>query len=396
MEKITLGAIEFSIPTTKEEFAAMTNKMNEDQPGLRENTLVYYMVASDGTAVASMAKEGKFATLNILFQSISQLADPDDKEIIATIDSSTAHDIYEVFTPFFDDEQPHANIEFLKNAVDNNLEIEISIVSKNADSIIKAEHMFYLFENNLVKGEEAEARQALLDAFGVYPTKIMQPNGSSGDIEITAQNNTGMDKFETVMANPDAVAKLFEDGNRIVPSAAIRAGVGVGKENIFMFHAAVNIAANIGDQNLIDSHASVGSSAQLGNGNKIGSFVSLEGVLSPANANCCGMRDHNFLGTYARLGTGVMLGSGNFLGSNVDISLGTPLKDCREDSDTYGAHVTYRYLGEDGFNNLAVMINRSVRKFNDVEVLPGELLLFDNTEEFKARFEGDDRIKADS
>jgi hypothetical protein len=48
------------------------------------------------------------------------------------------------------------------------------------------------------------------------------------------------------------------------------------------------------------------------------------------------------------------------------------------------------------FNSLAIAPNNAVRLFNEVSLVPGEYILFENNEEFMARFEGDDRIKAKS
>jgi tetrahydrodipicolinate N-succinyltransferase len=160
-----------------------------------------------------------------------------------------------------------------------------------------------------------------------------------------------------------------------------------------MFHAAVNIAAFIGDDNLIDSHASIASAAQIGNKNKIGSFVSLEGVLSPANAQPVLIGDENFIGSFARIGTGITLGNRNFIGAGVNISKGTKLKDCRDGSPSKGSYLNVQELNG-AFNNLAIAPNNAVRVFNEISLVPGEYILFENSEEFMARFEGDDRIKA--
>lgn len=249
------------------------------------------------------------------------------------------------------------------------------------------EEIFARFNRGEMRGRDTESRQALLDSFSVLPNRYLDASGNF--IEAGEPGIGGIDKFPSLLS-VDA-ARLFADGNRIVPSAMIRSGTYIGKRNIIMFHAAINIAAYVGDDNLIDSHASVGSSAQIGNKNKIASFVSLEGVLSPANAVPVEIGDENFIGTFARIGTGIRLGQKNFIASGVNLSLGTKLRDCR-DSSARGQYITLRDLGE--VSNLCITPNNATRNFNDVDLVPGEYALFENSPEFMARFEGDKRIAA--
>lgn len=246
--------------------------------------------------------------------------------------------------------------------------------------------VFNLFQEGTYRGSSEKERQALLDAFTTRPNRYLTPGGEYTDEAFAIG---GIDKFRSLLAV--CGERLKADGNRIVPSAMIREGVYVGKRNIFMFHAAVNIAAYIGDDNLIDSHASIGSAAQVGNKNKIGSFVSLEGVLSPANAKPVIIGDENFLGSFVRIGTGIEIGNRNFFGSGVNLSLGTKIKDCRDSSPLKGSYVTPENLiGE--LNSLVVAPNNAARTFAGVALVPGEYILFENTEEFMSRFERDSRI----
>lgn len=269
--------------------------------------------------------------------------------------------------------------------------------------------LFDLFNAGALRGSDPAARQALLDSFSILPNRFLTEGGQfvvplqedpvflrrvssftewSGPIAEIAPG--GIDKFPSLLSI--RANELLLDGNRIVPSAMIRDGVHVGKRNIFMFHVAVNIAAYIGDDNLIDSHASIASSAQIGSKNKIGSFVSIEGVLSPANAEPVIIGDENFFGTFVRIGTGIRVGNRNFIGAGVNLSLGTKLKDCRGDSPTRGEYITVREIN-DRFNDLAITPNNAVRSFEGVELVPGEYVLFANSPDFMARFEGDIRIR---
>lgn len=273
----------------------------------------------------------------------------------------------------------------------------------------KTSLLFDLFNAGALRGTDAVARQALLDSFSLLPNRFLTEGGQfivplqedpvflrrlksftewSGPINEISPG--GIDKFPSLMSI--RANELLLDGNRVVPSAMIRDGVHVGKRNIIMFHAAINIAAYIGDDNLIDSHASIASSAQIGNKNKIGSFVSIEGVLSPANAEPVVIGDENFFGTFARIGTGMRVGNANFIGAGVNLSLGTKLKDCRIESPTRGEYVSVRDIN-DHFNALAIIPNNAVRDFEGVALVPGEYVLFANSADFMARFEGDLRIR---
>lgn len=269
--------------------------------------------------------------------------------------------------------------------------------------------LFDLFNVGALRGSDPAARQALLDSFSTLPSRYLDASGRfivppreaplfvrrvpsfvAAEQTVADAAPAGIDKFPSLIAVRGE--ELLADGNRIVPSAMIRDGVHVGKRNIFMFHAAVNIAAYIGDDNLIDSHASLASSAQIGNRNKIGSFVSIEGVLSPANAEPVTIGDDNFLGTFVRVGTGIRIGSRNFVGAGVALSLGTKLKDCRPNRPTTGDYVAVRDLNG-CFDSIAIVPNNAVRTVDGVGLVPGEYVLFENTPDFMARFEGDNRIR---
>lgn len=264
------------------------------------------------------------------------------------------------------------------------LESDLSMSANSSEEkALRAEIIFGLFNDGLCRGGDTLQRQTLLDSFTFLPNRFLTADGSFSDDALLAG---GVDKFPSLLSVRANI--LHEDGNRIVPSAMIRNGVHVGKGNIFMFHAAVNLAAFLGDNNVVDSHASVGSAAQIGNGNKLGSFVSIEGVLSPANAKPVILGNDNFLGSFVRIGTGIVIGDKNFFGSGVNLSLGTKLKDCR--SDAKDEYVTVESLGI--INSLSFAPNNAVREFNGKKLLPGEIIVFENTEEFMKRFERDERM----
>jgi len=271
-------------------------------------------------------------------------------------------------------------------AIDKREEIEEIVVKLSVDNPsdeykkVRSELIFGLFNEGIFRSVNENERQVLIDSFLFLPNKYLSSDGY-----FYSDNPSAIDKFPSLMSVRKE--RLLTDGNRIIPSAMIRNGTYVGRSNIFMFHAAVNLGVYIGDGNLIDSHASLGSAAQIGNENKIGSFVSLEGVLSPANAKPVMIGNRNFLGSFVRIGTGIVLGDDNFIGSGVNLSLGTKLKDIR----AKGEYLSVSDITP--LSKLAILPNNAKREVEGVEVLPGEYILMDNKEEFRARFEGDSRIK---
>lgn len=421
MTAIILNQKEYQAPTSKESFKSLIEQITPAHGELREKSLLFYLSSKNDSEIsytASMVGEGKYGTLHLLFELLGQPKYADVGFITKKLSSAQIQTMVSAFTPFLDERSSHPNVNLLLSALENKAEVTCTILNisagneKNKDSYLqfRTTTLFNLFNEGALRGCDAPARQALLDSFGTLPNRYLTESGEFliskeedpfflrqvEGFSVLENNNAnfssagGIDKFPSLISQRGA--RLLADGNRIVPSVMIRDGVHVGKRNIFMFHAAVNIAAYIGDDNMIDSHASIASSVQIGNKNKIGSFVSLEGVLSPANAAPVFIGNENFLGSFARIGTGLVVGDNNFISAGVNISLGTKIKDCRNDSPTKGQYVCARdFNGQ--FNNLALTPNNAVRNFNDVDLLPGEYIVFENTPEFMSRFEGDSRIK---
>lgn len=420
MTTFTLNRTEYAVPASKADFSALVEKLSAQHSGLRERALLFFLrcAGKDGASyVASMVGEGKYGTLHLLFELLGRPDFSKQGYTERALDGQELENLLSAFSPFMGDGQSHPNIEFLIKAREGGSKVSASILAQ-ADERTKIlpEYMKYrtnvlfdLFNEGALRGSDGTARQALLDSFSYLPNNFLTAEGGfltpksqateplrgvAGAEEIGGGTIDaavgGIDKFPSLLSV--RAERLQKDGNRVVPSAMIRDGVHVGKRNIFMFHAAVNLAAYIGDDNMIDSHASIASAAQIGSKNKIGSFVSMEGVLSPANAVPVYVGDENFIGSFARIGTGIVVGNKNFIAAGVNISKGTKLKDCREGSASKGDYVNVQDLNG-SFNSLAIAPNNAVREFNAVKLVPGEYILFENSEEFMRRFEGDDRIK---
>lgn len=414
MATFTIHSTTHEIPNTAEQFTALVATLAEQHAGLRNEAMTFFLRREDtGEVVASMVGEGKYGTLHLLFEAMKRPS-LSAGYVEMVLNSDIVASLFTAFTPFHAEQASHPNVAFLSAAKEAGAPVRCGIVSPLTDALkgnaqylkYRTTLMFDLFNDGALRGLDGSARQALLDSFSFLPNRVLTAEGAfagsegapstflrafepgAGEEAARPHGWGGIDKFPSLMAVRGA--RLKADMNRIVPSAMIRDGVYIGKRNIFMFHAAVNIAAYIGDDNLIDSHASIASAAQIGNRNKIGSFVSFEGVLSPANAQPVIVGDDNFFGTFARVGTGITIGNNNFIGAGVNISRGTKLHDCRAGK---GGYLAVQELNG-RFDNLVIVPNNAPREFNGVQLLPGEYALFENSEEFIKRFEGDTRIKA--
>ncbi len=418
MTQFALNNNSYPVPGSKSDFASLIDQISQGHSGLKERTVCYFLEArkADGQPffVASIAEDGKFGTLHLLFEAVGRPDFSASGFFDQTLSTAQVEALLSAFAPFMAESPSHPNVAFLTRAKEEGAGVRVGIINQATDALksnvayvsFRTNALFNLFNEGALTGLNGLARKAILDSFGFLPNQELSAEGtfltvggesstirSSPALALGSAAVGGIDKFPSLMSVRSE--RLKQDGNRIVPSVMIRDGVHVGRRNIFMFHVAVNIAAFIGDDNLIDSHASIASAAQIGNKNKIGSFVSFEGVLSPANAAPVVIGNENFVGSFARIGTGITVGDKNFIGAGVNISKGTKLRDCRQSSASRGAYINVQELNG-SFNGLVIAPNNAVRSFNDVNLVPGEYILFENTPDFMARFEGDDRIKAKS
>jgi len=417
MKSFRLGGEEFAVPTVAEEYAQLEGRLAVRSGTDTADFLLVAFSSDRGGRLdwgAAMAEGGKLLPLLVGELLDRPACEPGFFEARLSHDQvGTLRAVFELAMP------PALNgvLRILTEAYTERRAVTVTVLLKSAQTpSAEGEYLrrrttllFDLFNAGALRGTDPAARQSLLDSFSTLPNRFLSEGGQfivplqedpvflrrvksyaewSGPIGELSPG--GIDKFPSLLSI--RANDLLLDGNRIVPSAMIRDGVHIGKRNIFMFHAAVNIAAYIGDDNLIDSHASIASSAQIGDRNKIGSFVSIEGVLSPANAEPVIIGGDNFFGTFVRIGTGIRIGNRNFIGAGVNLSLGTKLRDCRSQSLTRGEYVTVREINE-RFDELAITPNNAARDFEGVALVPGEYVLFENTAEFMARFEGDSRIR---
>lgn len=242
-----------------------------------------------------------------------------------------------------------------------------------------------LFSAGTLNALNPEHRNPLTKVFAGLPTIWMSIGGIPEDY------HEARDKFPSWL--------MFKDptDNRFAPTSFARYGSRFGSRNTLMMGAAVNFGVSIGNDNLLDGHCSIASCVQMGDRNKVGSFVSMEGVLSPVNEQPVIVGNDNFFGTRCRVGTGMVIGNGNFWGSGVDVSKGTPLRDLREDSETFGKYVKAGSKeGIQGADNIMVTVNRARRRVGNTWIYPGEYILTNNSEENRSRFERNDDLNANN
>ena len=242
-----------------------------------------------------------------------------------------------------------------------------------------------LFSKGICNSLNDEHRLPLTKVFAGLATVPMSLAGIPQDV------GECYDKFPSWL--------LFNDigSNRFAPTSFVREGAELGNGNTLMMGVAVNFGAKIGNGNLIDGHSSIGSCVQIGNDNKIGSYVSMEGVLSPMNKQPVIVGNNNFFGSNSRIGTGIIVGDKCFWGSGVDISLGKPLRDFRQNSETFGQYVKAGDSnGIQSKDSLMITINSSVRQYHEMTIYPGEYLLHDNSEENQKRFENNDDLTSNN
>lgn len=294
------------------------------------------------------------------------------------------HDVQLVeLEKIFRDANHSGSAEFIASAKGRQKDAVICIMATNEPPTCEEESylILTLFSNGTLNALNPEQRNPLTKVFAGLPTIWMSTGGIPEDYR------EAHDKFPSWL--------MFNDPgtNRFAPTSFARYGAHFGSGNTLMMGAIVNFGVSIGDDNLLDGHCSIASCVQMGSRNKVGSFVSMEGVLSPVNADPVVVGDDNFFGTRCRIGTGIVVGNGNFWGAGVDLSLGSPLMDIRKDSLTLGQYVKAGdQNGIQNSNDTMVITNNAKRTINGASVLPGEYLLDNNTHANQERFARNDDL----
>jgi 2,3,4,5-tetrahydropyridine-2-carboxylate N-succinyltransferase len=126
-----------------------------------------------------------------------------------------------------------------------------------------------------------------------------------------------------------------QGGFRVVPSAAVRQGVYIGK-NVVLMPSFVNIGARVDEGTMVDTWATVGSCAQIGKNVHLSGGVGIGGVLEPLQAGPTIIEDNCFIGARSEVVEGVVVGRGSVISMGVYIGQSTRIYDRDTGDVSYG------------------------------------------------------------
>lgn len=130
-------------------------------------------------------------------------------------------------------------------------------------------------------------------------------------------------------------ADFKQAGFRVVPSAAVRRGVYIGK-NVVLMPSYVNIGARVDEGTMVDTWATVGSCAQIGKNVHLSGGVGIGGVLEPLQAGPTIIEDNCFIGARSEVVEGVVVGRGSVISMGVYIGQSTRIYDRETKQVSYG------------------------------------------------------------
>ena len=131
------------------------------------------------------------------------------------------------------------------------------------------------------------------------------------------------DKVVPKFASYDEAA-FKAGGFRVVPPAAARRGVYIGK-NVVLMPSFVNIGAYVDEGTMVDTWATVGSCAQIGKNVHLSGGVGIGGVLEPLQANPTIIEDNCFIGARSEIVEGVVIEEGSVISMGVFIGQSTKI-----------------------------------------------------------------------
>jgi 2,3,4,5-tetrahydropyridine-2-carboxylate N-succinyltransferase len=131
------------------------------------------------------------------------------------------------------------------------------------------------------------------------------------------------DKVASKFSNYDEAA-FKAGGFRVVPPAAARRGVFIGR-NVVLMPSFVNIGAYVDEGTMVDTWATVGSCAQIGRNVHLSGGVGIGGVLEPLQANPTIIEDNCFIGARSEIVEGVVVEEGSVISMGVFIGQSTKI-----------------------------------------------------------------------
>ncbi len=247
-------------------------------------------------------------------------------EVVLDVNKKFIKKAYKIFSPFFNDDKEHKNIDvlrFLKDNFEKNLFKLVVLFEDEKPQSVEAVYL-KLYALSLQK---AELRSLNLDgAFGLlenvawsgnipYELEYLRKN----EIELKLSGNypeiTSVDKFPRYLSHI-----IPHDNTRILDSAKVRMGASLAAGTTVMPGASY-INFNAGTTGSVMVEGRISSSAIVGEGSDVGGGASILGVLSGTNGNAVSIGKNTLLG--ANSVTGIPLGDGCIVDAGIAILEGT-------------------------------------------------------------------------
>lgn len=132
MPYLSLGNLELATPSTIEEFKELIKIVAQNHGDLRERTLTYTLETrgNNSTSLVSIAQEGKFATLHLLFQTMNCPDFINEGSYEAEITPGQIETLLAFFTPFLNEVDKHPNIALLQESLKTSSKLYCKIVYK--------------------------------------------------------------------------------------------------------------------------------------------------------------------------------------------------------------------------------------------------------------------------
>jgi hypothetical protein len=132
MSKLSLGGLTITTPTTLEEFKAVIQLIAADHGDLKTRTLSYTLETRGDNAksLVSIAQEGKFATLHLLFQVMNCPDFIKQGSFESELSPAQIETLLACFAPFHNEIEKHPNIAFLQECLKTSSPLYCKIVNK--------------------------------------------------------------------------------------------------------------------------------------------------------------------------------------------------------------------------------------------------------------------------
>jgi 2,3,4,5-tetrahydropyridine-2-carboxylate N-succinyltransferase len=232
-------------------------------------------------------------------------------------------------------EQTAASTHPLEALIDSAFERRTQITPANVDPALAKALDQILAELNSGRIRVAEkldatwithqwVKKAVLLYFRTHDNQLMPATGSDAWFDKVPLRFSGYSD-----------AQFRDGGYRVVPPAAVRAGVFIGR-NVVLMPSYVNIGAYVDEGTMVDTWATVGSCAQIGKNVHLSGGVGIGGVLEPLQANPTIVEDNCFIGARSEIVEGVIVEAHSVISMGVFIGQSTKIYDRATGEVHYG------------------------------------------------------------